>query len=141
MTIKELEQQYHTKQLAWKTHIRMKPTKWKRFWGWVWYLIAFPFVWLFYNIMDWRTAICIVISFLLWSASVWIWYVLAFVSGWNTDIAKWFLGVGSAIWLWWISPIGSPFILLVTFTAIGMKALFNKIKHRKKKKELEENKE
>lgn len=133
MTLKELEQQYKHKQLIWKTSIRFKPTKWQRFWSWVWYLIAFPWVWLFYNIRDWRTAICILVSFLLWSSSVWIWYVLALCSGWTTDAAKWFLGIGSGVWIWWASPIGSPFILLVTFTAIGIKALFNKIKNREKK--------
>lgn len=132
MTIKELEQTYKKKQLAWKARIRMKPSKWKRFWGWIWFLIAFPFVWLFYNIRDWRTAICIIVSFLLWSSSVWIWYLLAICTGWTTDAAKWFLGIGTTIWIWWASPVGSPFILLVTFTAIGMKALFNKIKRSKK---------
>ena len=133
MTLKELEQEYKHKQLIWKTSIRFKPTKWQRFWSWVWYLIAFPWVWLFYNIRDWRTAICILVSFLLWSSSVWIWYVLALCSGWTTDAAKWFLGIGSAVWIWWASPVGSPFILLVTFTAIGIKAIFNKIKNREKK--------
>lgn len=131
MTIKELEQTYKKKQLAWKVHIRMKPSKWQRFWSWVWYLIAFPFVWLFYNIRDWRTAICIIISLLFWSSSVWVWYLLAIISGWTTDLAKWFAGIGTAVWIWWASPVGSPFILLVTFTAIGMKMLFNKIKRKK----------
>ena len=143
MTFKELERTYKEKQNAWKIKIRLKPKKSQRFWGWVGYFIAFPFVWLFYNIRDWRTAICIVISFLLWSSSVWIWYLLAIITGWNTDVAKWFIGVGSAVWVWWASPVGSPFILLVTFTAIGMKMLFNKIKDvlsmKKKKKEMANN--
>lgn len=134
MTFKELQETYNKKQLAWKTHIRIKPTKWQRFWGWIWYLIAFPFVWLFYNIRDWRTAICILVSFLLWSSSVWVFYLLALLTGWNTDTAKWFIGIGSAVWVWWASPIGSPFILLVTFTAIGIKALFNTIKSKIAKK-------
>ena len=42
--------------------------------------------------------------------------------------------IGSAVWVWWVSPIGSPFILLVTFTAIGIKALFNKIREKKSHK-------
>lgn len=134
MTINELENTYKKKQLSWKVHIRMKPSKWQRFWSWVWYLIAFPFVWLFYNIRDWHTAIFIIISLLLWSSSVWVWYLLAIISGWTTNLAKWFAGIGTAVWIWWASPVGSPFILLVTFTAIGMKALFNKIKSRKKRK-------
>ena len=136
----EVEKIYKAKQLKWKTHIRLEANKFKRFWMWVWFLIAFPFVWLFYNCRDWRSLVCIVISFLLWSASVWIWYLLAVLTGWNTDTAKWFIGIGSAVWIWWASPVGSPFILLVTFTAIGMKALFNKMKEKRKTKcELQEN--
>lgn len=121
---------YDAKQKEWKDKIRSKPTKWLRFRGWIWYLIAFPWVWLFYNIRDWRSAVCVVLSLVLWSASVWIWYLLAMITGWNTDAAKWFLGIGSAIWIWWISPVGSPFILLVTITAIGIKMVWDKIKHK-----------
>ena len=134
MTIKELEKIYKEKQEAWKAKIRAKPTKAKRFWSWVLYFIAFPWVWLFYNIRDWRSAVCIVISTLLWSASVWIWYALAIFTGWNTSTAKWFAGIGTAVWIWWASPVGSPFILLVTFTAIGMKMLWNKLRDRKSRK-------
>ena len=39
--------------------------------------------------------------------------------------------IGSAVWVWWASPVGSPFILLVTMTSIGMKALLNKINNKK----------
>lgn len=136
MTIKELEKEYKKRQLAWKIHIRWKPTKWQRFWARVWFLIAFPFVWLFYNIRDFRTVLFVTLSFILWSASVWIWYLLAIFSGWETDLAKWFIGIGTTVWIWWASPVGSPFILLVTFTAIGMKALFNKIKNRKSRRKV-----
>lgn len=125
---------YNQKQQEWKDKIRSKPTKAKRFWAWIWYLIAFPFVWLFYNIRDWRSAVCVVISLLLWSASVWIFYLLALITGWETDAAKWFIGIGSAVWVWWLSPVGSPFILLVTITAIAMKTLFDKIIKRRKNK-------
>lgn len=136
MTYRELKQVYEDKQKNWKMKIRLKPKKSQRFWGWVGYLVAFPFVWLFYNIRDWRTAICVIVSFLLWSGSVWVFYLLAAICGWTTDAAKWFIGIGSAVWVWWVSPVGSPFILLVTFTAIGMKMLFDKIKsirYRKRK--------
>ena len=134
MKIKDLELVYKERQANWKSHIRQEPKRFKRFWKWVWFVIAFPFVWLFYNIRDWRSAICVLISFLLWSCSVWIWYLLAILCGWTSDSAKWFIGIGSAIWIWWLSPIGSPFILLVTFTAIGIKAIFNKIKEHKRSK-------
>ena len=133
MTFKDIQNEYNRKQLAWKVHIKMKPTKVKRFWSWVWYLIAFPWVWLFYNIRDWRSLICIFISFLLWSSSVWLFYLLGFIFYYNEPLRNTMFGIGSAVWIWWASPVGSPFILLVTFTSIGLKALFNKINNRKNK--------
>jgi hypothetical protein len=126
MKIKDLEAKYKEQAERRKAKIRLEPNKFKRFWKWVWYLIAFPWIWLFYNARDWRSVICIIISFALWSASVWLFYLLYFLTQ-----NAWFLGIGSAVWLWWISPVGSPFILLVTITAIGMKALFNKIKQKR----------
>lgn len=126
--LKDLEKQYKEKQDSWKMRIRLDPNKFRRFWKWVWYLVAFPFVWLFYNIRDWRSAVCILISLLLWSSSVWGFYLAALICGWTTDAAKWLIGVGSAVWVWWASPVGSPFILLVTLTGIAFKMLFNKIK-------------
>lgn len=137
----KIHEVYKQKQDQWKQRIRSKPTRWLRFWAWVWYLIAFPFVWLFYNIRDWRSAVCVGISLLFWSASVWIWYLLALITGWETTIAKWFLGIGSAIWIWWLSPVGSPFILIVTITAIGIKTVFDKIKDRKNKRKNKDKKE
>ena len=131
----EVEKEYKERQLKWKIRIRLEKNKFKRFWKWVWFLIAFPFVWLFYNIRDWRSLVCVLISFLLWSSSVWGFYLAALLCGWTTDAAKWCIGVGSAVWVWWLSPVGSPFILLVTFTSIAMKAAFNKIKERKNKKD------
>lgn len=131
--INEIEKQYKELQLRRKIRIRLERNKYKRFWKWVWYLISFPFVWLFFNIRDWRSAVCVIISLVLWSASVWVFYLLAFVSGWTTEAAKWFIGIGSAIWIWWLSPVGSPFIVLVTFTSIGLKALLNKLGKRNKK--------
>lgn len=131
--LKKLEEQYKKKQLEWKTHIRLESNKFKRFWKWVWYLIAFPFVWLFYNVRDWRSAICILISLLLWSSSVWGFYLAALCCGWkSTEVGAWLFGIGSAVWVWWASPVGSPFILLVTMTGIGFKAIFDKLKGRKK---------
>lgn len=128
--LKALEAQYKEQANRRKARIRLETNKFKRFWKWVWYLIAFPFVWLFYNIRDWRSAICILISLLLWSSSVWGFYLAALICGWTTDAAKWLLGVGTTVWVWWASPVGSPFILLVTITGIGMKMAFNKIKER-----------
>ena len=132
--LEKLENAYKEKQTLWKMHIRLEQNKFNRFWKWVWYLIAFPFVWLFYNIRDWRSAICVVISLLLWSCSVWLWYLLAIVTGWDTETGKWFIGIGSAVFMWWLSPFGSPFLLLVTITSIGIKIFINKVFGKRKDK-------
>lgn len=131
--LKDLEKKYNEQANKRKMKIRLTPSRFKRFWMWVWYFIAFPFVWLFYNIRDWRSAICVIISFLLWSSSVWAFYLAALLCGWNTNAEKWLIGIGSGVWIWWMSPMGSPFILLVTMTAIGMKMLFDLIKRKVKK--------
>lgn len=128
MSIKELEQRYNDLSLRWKIKIRLETNKFKRLFKWIWYFICFPWIWLFYNIQDWRSLICILISLLLWSGSVWIWYLLYFLTNNN-----WFIAIGSSIWIWWISPVGSPFILLVTITSIGIKSIYNLLIRRKKK--------
>ena len=128
--LSKLEEQYNIQANKRKDNIRQEPSKFKRFWKWVWYLICFPWVWLFYNIRDWRSAICVIISFGIWSASVWLFYLLYFLTK-----NPWFLGIGSAVWVWWLSPVGSPFILLVTFTSIAFKAIWNKLRNVKDEKE------
>lgn len=133
--LKDLEAKYKEQADRRKAKIRLEPNKFKRFWKWAWYAIAFPWVWLFYNIRDWRSAICVVISLLLWSSSVWGFYLAALLCGWkSTEAGMWLFGIGTSVWVWWASPVGSPFILLVTMTSIGMKMLFDKLKNRKAKK-------
>ena len=138
-SLKELEKEYNERAAIRKSKIKGENNRFKRFWLWIWYFISFPFIWLFYNIRDWRSLICVLISLLLWSASVWIFYLLAILTGWTTDTAKWFIGIGTAVWIWWLSPLGSPFILLVTITSIGIKSLFNIIVKHKKDKKKDEN--
>lgn len=131
MTLKELEKEYKRKQLIWKTSIRLKPTRWKRFWSWVWYLIAFPFVWLFYNIRDWRTAVIFGIVVIVVSVEIWLPLLLAFIT-WGSDFSKIMLGVAGTCELFWLGP-GTPFILICTFLTIAIKGIFNKIKNHKNK--------
>ena len=112
---------YEKRQLAWKTHIRFETNKWKRFWKWVWYLIAFPWVWVFYNIRDWRTAVIFCIVFLIVSSEVWVPYLLGFIFN-----NAWLIGVGTACWLFWLGP-GTPFMVICIILTIGVKGLWNKI--------------
>lgn len=131
--LKKLEEQYKKKQLEWKTHIRLEPNKFKRFWKWVWYLIAFPFVWLFYNIRDWRTAIIFVIVFLIVSSEVWIPYLIGVIFWANEPLKISMFSIGSACWLFWLGP-GTPFMVICIGLTIAIKGLFNKIKEKRAKK-------
>ena len=128
MTIKELEQNYKQKQLIWKTHIRLKSSKWSRFWAWVWYLIAFPFVWLFYNIRDWRTFVIFILVVLVVGVEVWLPLLLGIIFN-----NAWLLGLAAACETFWLAPF-TPFLPLCIFLTIVIKELFNKIKMKKEKK-------
>ena len=114
---------YKAKQEEWKDKIRKKGNHW---YSWLWYLVAFPFVWLFYNIRDWRTAVIFVITFLVVSSEVWAMYLLYFITK-----NAWFLGIGSACWVFWLGP-GTPFLPLCIGITIGIKSIFNKINKRNK---------
>ena len=57
MTLKELEQAYNEQSNKRKAKIKEEPNKFKRFWKWVWYVVCFPYVWIWYNIRDFRTLI------------------------------------------------------------------------------------
>lgn len=117
----KLLQDYENRQKAWKAHIKFEPNKFRRFWKWVWYLIAFPWVWTFYNIRDWRTAVIFVITFLVLSSEVWVPYLLGVIFH-----SSWLIGVGTACWLFWLGP-GTPFMVICIMVTIAVKGLFNKI--------------
>lgn len=127
MTYKEREELYKSKQEAWKSKIKSEPNKWKRFWKWIWFFIAFPWVWTWQNIQDWRTAVIFVICFLVISSEVWVPYLIYFITK-----NAWWLGIGSACWLFWLGP-GTPFMLLCVACTAGVKAIFNKLISRKER--------
>ena len=112
---------YEKRQLAWKSMIRMDRDKGRRFWKWVWYYLAFPWVWTFYNIRDWRTGIIFALAFLVLSSEVWVPYLLGVIFQ-----SSWLIGVGTACWLFWLGP-GTPFMVICIMTTMAVKGLFNKI--------------
>ena len=122
MAVKDIEKQYKEQQEAWKAKIKAEPNKAKRFGQWLWYWFAFPWVWIWANIRDWRTAVIFVITFIVLSSEVWLPYLIYFING-----SLWWLGIGSACWLFWLGP-GTPFLALCIAITIGIKAIFNKIK-------------
>ena len=128
-----IELEYNLSNEIKKQVIRSYTSKGKRFIAFAKHLLTYPFIWIWYNIRDWRTLICFLISFALLSSSVWGFYLAAFICGWNTDIAKWLISIGSAVWGWWLVGPGSPFTLLVILLTIGIKTLINKIRAYKSK--------
>ena len=122
---KDIEKEYNRKQTLWKLSIKLEKNKWKRFWRWVWYLIAFPWVWLYTNIRDIRTFVIFAIVCVFVSVEVWLPYLIYFISG-----NAWCLAIGSACWLLWLGP-GTPFLLICIFITIFIKSLFNRKESKK----------
>lgn len=126
MKAKELEKQFELINKVRLGFIKNDPNKKRRFWRLLWHYISFPFVWIWYNIRDWRTFLIFAIVCLVISVEVWLPYLLGVIT-WGTDFSKWCFGIGSTLWLWWLLP-GTPFLPLCIGITIGVKAIFNKIK-------------
>ena len=122
-----IESNYILRQELAKIKIRKTPNKYKRFLKWIWYLISFPFIWIFINIRDWRTAIIFIIVFLCVSSEVWIPYLIAFICWTNVNIRISMLSLGSACWLFWAGP-GTPFMVICISITILVRSLFNKLR-------------
>ena len=130
---KELEDSYKAQQLRWKTNIRLETNKWKRFWKWVWFIIAYPFVWLWVNIRDWHTALIFILVVVVVSCEVWVPYLIGAIMWNNEPVRISMFSIGSACWIFWLGP-GTPFLPLCIGITIGIKALFKKKKQKRYEK-------
>lgn len=126
-SIKEIEQEYETKQKERKEKIRQEPNKAKRFFKLIWFYISFPFVWLFYNIRDRHTLVIFIIVMLVVGCEVWIPYLLGVIFYSNEAFRITMFSVGSACWLFWLGPF-TPFMPLCIVITIGIKTGINKWK-------------
>lgn len=90
----------------------------------VWEWIKAPFIWMWVNLRDWRTAVIFFVVFLLLSSEVWVPYLIGFIIP-ATRAYLW--SIGSACWIFWLGP-GTPFLPLCMAITVGVKALFNKIR-------------
>lgn len=127
---KEVEEKFKQDQLVWKARIKLEPNKFKRFWKWVWYLIAFPWKWIWVNIRDWHTFLIFIITMIVVSSEVWVPYMIGFICWNNEPLRISMMSVGSACWLFWAGP-GTPFLVICIVITIGVKGLFNKLKEKK----------
>lgn len=122
---RQLETRFNEDQQNAREKIKQEPNRLKRFFKWVLHLIVFPWKWIFVNIQDWRTALIFVIVVLVVSSEVWVSYLIYFITN-----NAWFLGIGSACWLFWLGP-GTPFLIICIGLTILIKGLFNKLKEKK----------
>jgi hypothetical protein len=107
-------------------------SKWKWFWAKVWFLMSWPFRWLWAECHDWRFLVIFIIVFVVMSSEVWVCYLLGFIFK-DTAFGKTMLGVASACWLFWLGP-GTPFMPICIGITVGIKALFDKIKSKRRKR-------
>ena len=123
--LKKLEENYNNQANRRKEAIKSEPNKIKRFFKRIWFWISFPFVWIFYNIRDWRTDIIFSLVFVILSSEVWCPYLIGFICWENESLRHTMFGIGSACWLFWAGP-GTPFLVICITITIGIKALFDK---------------
>lgn len=78
------------------------------------------------ELKDWKTLILYLIVTAVLSCEVWVPYLLAIITG-----NKWWWGIGSACWAFWLAP-GTPFTIIAVTLTIAIKKLWIKIKRRHK---------
>ena len=130
MNIKETDQKYENARKERLAKIKQEPSKWKRFWKYVWFALTYVCVWCWKELRDWRTFLIFIIVQLIVGSEVWVPLILGLI--FNNKGLLAFAGTMEAFWL---LP-GTPFIPICIAITIGIKALIDK---RKKKKETIEN--
>lgn len=84
--------------------------------------------WILKQLKDKTNILIFIIVFLVLSSEVWIPYLLAIITG-----NKWWWGIGSACWTFWLAPF-TPFLPLCIAITFGVRKIVDKIqdKHNKK---------
>ena len=81
--------------------------------------------WLIKQLKDKKNIVIFIIVFLVLSSEVWIPYLLAIITG-----NKWWWGIGSACWAFWLAPF-TPFLPLCIALTFGVRKIYDKIKKKK----------
>lgn len=159
MKFKESLDRYEKAQAYRKNVIRKEPNRWKRFWMWVWFLIAWPFRWIWVECRDWRTlalfvAVMAVIGSEVWvplvisifappvglSREMWISFFQGKASAENSGLKGSMFFVACTCEAFWLLP-GTPFIPLCIFVTMGIKTAIDKARERKERKDERKNTE
>lgn len=85
--------------------------------------------WILKQLKDKTNILIFVIVFLVLSSEVWIPYLLAVITG-----NKWWWGIGSACWAFWLAPF-TPFLPLCIAITFGVRKIVDKIRDKHNKKD------
>ena len=77
------------------------------------------------ELKDWKTLILFIVVTIILSSEVWVPYLIALITG-----SKWWWGIGSLWWAFWLGP-GTPFTLIDITITIAIKKLWIKLKEKK----------
>lgn len=99
----------------------------KEFFKKVWERFKKFFVWLFKQLKDKKNIIIFIITVLALSSEVWFSFLMAVLTK-----NKWWWGIGSACWAFWLAPF-TPFIPLCIAITVGVRKILDKITEKKNK--------
>ena len=85
--------------------------------------------WILEQLKDKTNILIFIIVFLVLSSEVWIPYLLAIITG-----NKWWWGIGSACWAFWLAPF-TPFLPLCLAITFGVRKIVDKIRDKHNKKD------
>ena len=126
-------ERYEAKQKKELASIKAMPKGSKRFWKFVWYLIVWPWKWIWAECKDWRTFTLLLIVMAVVGSEVWVPALLGALAkpgAFKTSM----LSVAATCEAFWLLP-GTPFLALVVGLTMAIKALIDKIKDKKEKKQ------
>ena len=85
--------------------------------------------WILKQLKDKTNIVIFIIVYVVLSSEVWIPYLLAIITG-----NKWWWGIGSACWAFWLAPF-TPFIPICLAVTFGIRKIVDKIRKNRNKKD------
>ena len=98
------------------------------FFKWLKTKLVATFKWTWKQLKDKTNLIIYIIVNIVVSSEIWVPYLLAVITG-----NKWWFGIGSACWAFWIGPF-TPFTAICIGITVGVRKVYDKLKERRKKK-------
>lgn len=124
---------YEQSQKMRKAIIRLEPSRWKRFWKWVWFFLSWPFRYIWAEVHDWRFVVIFVATMAVVGSEVWVPLVLAWIFWGDESFRITMLSVSGTCEAFWLAPF-TPFLPLCIAITMGIKSLIEKIKEKRTKK-------